>query len=272
MVKSSWVKIMIKMIVTDLDGSLLNDEKQLPTSFKQTVDLIKSKGITLVIATGRSYYNVANIFKDYLEDIYFICENGCHVVFQQQTIYSQSLDSALLKEVFAVFNNIGKGVMLPCGSKGTYHVRHSEDKNDFKEVVKYYDNFIEIDDIAEVDDDIYKISFCCNMGTNQNLMPQLSQFSTSADVYVSAFQWMDITKKDESKGKALDFVQKHLNIDVATTIIFGDYVNDLSLADYAGISFCMQDGHPSVKDRFDFITYSNNEDGVCRKIKELLCE
>lgn len=72
------------------------------------------------------------------------------------------------------------------------------------------------------------------------------------------------------EGNAVKVLQERLGILPSETIVFGDYLNDLSMADYADHSFAPANAHPEVKNRFTDVIKSNAENGVTDKIIELL--
>lgn len=71
---------MIKLIATDMDGTLLDDNKQLPKNFDNIVKRLFNKNIRFVISSGRSYCTLKKQFSEYLDDMTFICDNGAYVV------------------------------------------------------------------------------------------------------------------------------------------------------------------------------------------------
>ena len=68
---------MIKLIASDLDGTLLDDNKNLPSDFFETLDELEKRGITFAVASGRTYTAADHLFpEEYRKKIAFICDNG----------------------------------------------------------------------------------------------------------------------------------------------------------------------------------------------------
>ena len=84
MVKDS--KAMIKLIVSDMDGTLLDENHIINDEFWTLFAKLSEKGIIFVAASGRQYHNLANIFQRIKEDIYIVAENGTYVVHQEQEL------------------------------------------------------------------------------------------------------------------------------------------------------------------------------------------
>ena len=70
---------MIKLIASDMDGTLLDDEKNLPPNFYNVIDKLFEKKIRFAVASGRSFAALKPLFNKYLDDLTFICDNGAYI-------------------------------------------------------------------------------------------------------------------------------------------------------------------------------------------------
>ena len=70
---------MIKLIASDLDGSLLDDDKNLPADFDRVMTGLKEKGVTFVVASGRNFEATTPVFGDRVNDLLCICNNGANI-------------------------------------------------------------------------------------------------------------------------------------------------------------------------------------------------
>lgn len=259
-----------RLVVSDLDGSLLDNNKNVPQDFGETLNLLNNEGIQFVIATGRSYYDVKIRLAPWIDRIIVIAENGNHIVYQDKTIYYAALTLKDLKRVVEELQKLKRGLLVLCGLKSSYLVSScSGEAADIAELDNYYTDLVCVDNIDEIDDAILKITICCVAGTEQNIYPHLKQFESSCNVVISAHDWMDVTKKHEDKGKALSIVQDWFGYHKLETICFGDYLNDLSLAKHVKTSYAMANAHPLVRSTFSEVIGSNDQSGVTAKIRSL---
>ena len=75
---------MIKLIASDMDGTLLNDRKELPGDFFEVFDELERRGIKFTVASGRSFDAVAHLFpEEYRTRLDFICDNGANVIHER---------------------------------------------------------------------------------------------------------------------------------------------------------------------------------------------
>ena len=93
---------MIKLIATDMDGTLLDENGHLPEGFIDILDRIKAKNIKLVVASGRPYYTLQTNFGPIGRYLSFICENGAIVVDNNKIIYESIIDSNVVTDIINV--------------------------------------------------------------------------------------------------------------------------------------------------------------------------
>ena len=85
---------MIKLIATDLDGTLLNGDRRLPQGIFDAVMKLRANGVLFAPASGRQYANVKKLFSPVADDLLFICENGALVKYREQTVYLNPVPDA----------------------------------------------------------------------------------------------------------------------------------------------------------------------------------
>lgn len=259
---------MIKFIVTDLDGSLLTDSKELPPDFFEIADALFAKGITFMIASGRPYHNISAIFNSIQSRLYFACDNGSFLVFNKEEL----LVTPLQKEEITTFINVARSIekVYPvlCGKQLAF-IENTNEKF-IQQALKYYQEFKIVDDLTKVSETILKISLCALDGAETNCYPFYKKFEEAYKVTVGGEMWLDITNINASKGNAVSCVQDRLHITPQETVVFGDYLNDLDMIENAGYSYAMKNGHPEIKKAAKYITdLDNNHFGVTETIKEL---
>ena len=260
---------MIKLIAIDLDGSLLDDNKNLPADFWKIADQLFEKNIHLVIASGRPFHNVGAVFEPIKDKIYFACDNGSYVFHNNEEILITPLDKTDVEHFVTISRSVKNAYPVLCG-KDLAYIENMEPE--FKQqALKYYQHFEVVDDLAKVDDLVLKISLCDLEGSEQNSYPFYKQFETGYNVAVAGEIWLDITSKKANKGTAIEAIQNRLNISPAETLVFGDFLNDLAMIQNAGFSYAMKNAHPDIINAAKYITeLDNNHGGVTHTIKQLL--
>ena len=255
---------MIKLIASDIDGTLLNDEKKLPENFDEVMEILASKRIAFTVASGRSYAALQEMFSKYLDTISFICDNGAFLVNEGRNVFVSVMDKKGVAEIvkFCYANNLQP---ILCGKKGTWHCMKTEENH--REVKQYYNNQLYIDNLLNCDDEIFKIAVFEESGIENDGYPKLLKtFGSSFNPQISGKFWCDIMNTGINKGAGLQRLQKNLSVTYEETMAFGDFMNDAPLLENAYYSYAVANAHPDLKKIANFSTGSNNENSVMREI------
>lgn len=261
---------MIKLIASDMDGTLLDDDKNLPGDFFEVLSELWRRGIRFAVASGRSYDAVAHLFpEEYRSRLEFICDNGANIYHEGKQAGFTPLERSVFEQLIKACEGIGRQIrVLVCAGKGTYHLAADEEFT--REIAKYYKNHIECSNLLDVDDVIYKVAVCDPEGTELHAKPALDAvMGDKLNVQVSGPVWMDVMSAGVNKGSALKQLSEMLGIDRSEVAAFGDYFNDAEMLRFAGESYAMENAHPDIKRLAKHVTLSNNDNGVLTAVKQL---
>jgi Cof subfamily protein (haloacid dehalogenase superfamily) len=263
----------IRLVVTDMDGTLLNDEKQLPADFWPLIEHLRRRGILFAPASGRQYYTLEREFAELADEMVFIAENGSIVMRGGHEVSSDCLAREdALRVVHALRAAAAGGIdggIIVCGKQSAYIER--SDPAFFDQVDRYYARLQIVDDLTTViDDDVLKIAVYDFGSAEHGTLPHLTDFMTSHQVVVSSEHWLDVNTRTANKGRAVTALQSALGISPAQTMVFGDFLNDLEMMDTADYAFAMHNAHPLLHERARFVAPSNNDNGVVRTIASVL--
>ena len=219
---------MIKLIASDMDGTLLDENGKLPKDFFQVIDSMKSKNILFAAASGRQYYTLARDFHSIKSDMIFIAENGTFVIHEDKELFSCSIEPELVKELIEFGRQLKDVQLVLCGKKSAYIENSTPDF--VKEVDKYYARNTFVEDLTSVDDDILKFTIYDykNPETNSNKL-LYPVFKDRLKLTISGEHWLDITNSEANKGTAIKYIQEKLNISPKQTMAFGDCFNDVEM-------------------------------------------
>lgn len=262
----------IKLIVTDLDGTLLDDNKQIPDGFLDIIDEIARHDILFFTASGRNFSSQHKLFGRKADDINYLCDNGAYIFENSEIIYLSLMEpDAWHRALEFIFAECPNAHPILCGLRGTYTTEYHGDIGLTKELEKVYTGSTIVDDVRKVKDDIYKISLCMDHGAHDIMAPALSSYSRDGIVILETDpSFMDVLNSGNTKGTAVSFIQKRHSIAPEETMIFVDYYNDLSMIDPRSATYAMANAPDDIKSKCRFIAPANNEGGVLTVIKEYL--
>lgn len=258
---------MIKLICSDMDGTLLNDKKQLPDNFFDILKELKERNIEFVVCSGRSYVILKLDFEEILNDMIWICDNGAYIMSHGKNIYTSIIDKNLWLEVVEKCKQIQGIQLILSGVSGTYYTRCSEDFQKMMEL--YFPNRELVEDLSKVEDDIFKVTVCDSVDPKDNSFKLLNDdFKDKLSLQISGPFFLDLMNKGINKGKGVEKIQELTKATFDETMVFGDYYNDISMFSKAKYSFVMENANDDVKKYGKFIAKNNNEHGVIKAIEE----
>lgn len=262
---------MIKLIMSDMDGTLLDENGQVPAGFADIIRQLKERGVIFAPASGRQYFSLLDSFKEYENDFIFLAENGTMVRYQGQELSSSPMDHNLAMEVINTIYGQPHIYTVYCGKENAYVTKADYDEIFSAELGKYYTHAKIVDDFSKIDDEIIKASFWdATNQAEQTIYVPMQQFGDRLQVALSSDCWVDVMNSGINKGVAIQSIQKRLGIKPEECAAFGDYLNDTEMMGAVYYSFAMANAHPKIKELAHFSTTSNKEHGVITAIQKLI--
>ncbi|MEU6608766.1 Cof-type HAD-IIB family hydrolase [Streptomyces shenzhenensis] len=262
----------IRLVVTDMDGTLLDDAKRIPQAMWPVLAELRRRGVVFSPASGRQYATLARQFAEVAEGMAFIAENGTYVVRDGVEISSDPLAAGVAADLARAVRRLAAGGVdvgaVVCGKRAAYVER--TDEAFLAEVRTYYAEHRIVEDVTAVDDEVIKVALFDFGQAEHSTVPALAEFAATHQVVASGEHWVDVMNRTADKGTALRGLQRELGITPAQTMVFGDYLNDLEMLDAADWSFAMANAHPEVVRRARHLAPSNNDHGVPRTIARVL--
>ena len=284
---------MIKLIASDMDGTLLNDDHMISEENLKAIRKAQEMGRHFTIVTGRDYGAV----KSYLEECDLRCEcilsNGAEYRdVDGNVIESVYMNKESVKIVFDILNEAGLCIQLMT-NKGSYVTNKESDKkaiiDRFKlfnpkmteeEVVEFVEKFHKqrgmklIDNIYEVLESEVEILKIVTFDNDEELIARLKEKlrENTSDLAVASTFANDIEISDikAQKGLILAKTIKKMGIDKSEVIVLGDSFNDYSMFTEFENSYAMENAIPEIKEIAKYVTDSNNNDGVAKAIYKSL--
>ena len=167
---------MIQLIATDMDGTLLDEEKQLPAQLPALLEELYRRDITFAVASGRSHMMLTNLFGELAEEIIFICDNGACVMYPHEAPLLHSLPKDVIHRILDACCSLSAGVPVLCGF---HHIYYPENDNAAMqhEIQRYYRNpqVVPYDDLYAVDEPILKVALCDTNGPAKEAYPVMHE-------------------------------------------------------------------------------------------------
>ncbi len=256
---------MIKLIASDLDGTLLqNGSQKLRKETCGLIEQLMDKGIIFVPASGRQYANLQRLFAPIADRLGYICENGCLSFFRGELLHKDVMDRATGQELLhAIWETEGAEILLS-GVNTSYLMPKEESYlHRIRDIVK--NNVTVVDDIFAVREEYFKISIYQKTGVDDIRSYWEERFGDRVQAVVSGLEWLDFTPKGVHKGRALKVLQEHLGIAPDECMAFGDNYNDKEMLEGVGYPVAMDNAKPEIYGMCPYHT-----DQVERSLRELI--
>ena len=266
-------EIDLRLVVTDMDGTLLDGQGRVPAGLTETVAEMRAAGIVFAPASGRQLANLRAVLGSAVEDSPLIAENGSFVVHGGEEVHSDTISAQDAEAAIATTRQLSDsgydvGAVVAC--KHCAYIERS-DAAFLEQTRLYYEALEIVEDLTAIAlDEVLKVAVFdfddVENGSSQALAAAVPHVQT----VVSGLHWTDMMSAQASKGRALAALQARLGILPEQTAVFGDYLNDLDLFDHADLGFAMRNAHPGIHAAAAYTAPANTENGVLRTVAELL--
>ena len=272
----------IRMIGVDLDGTLLNSEKQLTAYTREVLKKAIEQEVAVVVATGRPFSGVPDELKHFPGIRYALTANGARILDmqKQKVVYENLLSVESSEKVIDILRKHqaiheffvdGVGYMNEDGLKNVYAYFEDPHMAEYLQSTR-----IPVKDVKE------KLqTMKCEVDKLQGIFRNqkdkeeaLEELNTLSGIVVTAAMDnnLEINKEGTNKGLGLLQLGKSLGISREEIMACGDGGNDVEMLKEVGFAVAMANGSDPVKKAADFVTVSNDEDGVAKAIERFVLD
>ncbi len=271
----------IQLYVTDLDGTLLNENAVLSKYSRDELNrLLKTEKITFF--TARSYCAAKKILAEVNWNLPCVVNNGAFIVDYKTGDIMEGvyIDNRIVKRILSaaeklklsfimmcMYRNEEKMIYSPLNNQGIYrYIEQRKEKSD-QRLLEWKDD-MDIDELQ-----IFSLQFvdCCEK--LRALQKELEKFDVRTyldkEIYIEGYYYLNINNKEATKENALLKMVKMLGIPMENVMTFGDQINDLRMLKVAGIGVAVENGNDELKKEADVIIGANVENSVVKYIREV---
>nr|WP_231962858.1 HAD family hydrolase [Polaribacter sp. KT25b] len=260
----------VKLVVSDMDGTLLNSEGKVSSQFFTLFKELQKHNINFCAASGRQYNSIVHKLSAIKNEIHVIAENGAIAKKGNKTLLTNSLASEKITKIIPALRNIKKANIVLCSQNAAFI--ESTDQHFISMFQEYYSSFQIVDDLLEIAKTIpvLKIAIYHFDSSEEFIYPAIKHLKNDYLLKISGQNWLDISDEKANKGNALREVQKLLKVTKEETMVFGDYHNDIEMMQEANFSFAMKNAHKDIKELANYETESNDNFGVEKILEKLI--
>lgn len=238
---------MIKLIVSDVDGTLLGPGEILSGQLVSTIKRVKEQGILFAVASGRPYMDLRRLFREVEEDIAFIASDGALVRYKNELVGKFPMDRDL---GFSLMQKVYTETEAETVLYGAYMAYMIPKEEAFKQAFRssVHNHTVEVACMKKVEEEYLKIGVYHKEDVEKYAGPVLSCWKDKLHLVYHSKNWMEFTGTGVHKGIGLKKLMEVFGIASGEVMAFGDNLNDLEMLDMAGFAYAMAEARKEVKE------------------------
>lgn len=265
-----------EILALDLDGTLTNSKKEISAPTLEALIDIQKKGKKVVLASGRPTYGIVPLAKQlHLQEYgsYILSFNGGRITDcrTNQPIYNKTLPMDVLGPLFQIVKKYPELNILTYDSE---HIISGIKANKYTELESSINHMpiVEVDDFTtRFKDPVNKFLITGEPAIIEKAKAEITNhFRSYLYVYCSDPFFLEIMPPNIDKAHSLLRLLTSIGLTADQMICCGDGYNDLTMIEAAGLGVAMENAQPLVKEQADYITRSNDDDGVLHVINEFM--
>ncbi|MBL8015678.1 MAG: Cof-type HAD-IIB family hydrolase [Ignavibacteria bacterium] len=263
----------IKLIVIDIDGTLVDQQGLVGEKTLMLAKELKKKGILCTLSSARSFHYSSHIADDMEIDIPFVTLDGALIKGRNgNAVYKGSIKKALITKAIALAeDNYGKITM--CDEHNLFVTPRNSVVKEYTKLnapVKEVSDFTGMNEILEI------LIYCEDKASMKHIKQGFGFFdrlAVSLSVTKSPnhdYYLLTIKKKQSNKLESVKKLVRHLGLQRKNVAVVGDWHNDMPLFDFGGYNIAVQNAIPELKRKADYVTNSTNNEDAVGEVLELV--
>lgn len=262
---------MYKMIAIDVDDTLLNDDHAVTPGTREALAAAIGRGVVVTLATGRMYASAKNIARQIDLNVPLITYQGSLVknLLDEQVLYERVVPMTAMRRVFDFCRD--RGLHLQTYTDDRLYAMEENDKLLGYAALSRIPYWIEPDREALMARPSTKLLIIDEPAVLDGIAPELRALvGDEVHITKSKPNFLEMIHKEGTKGHAVSFLAGHFGIGPEQVIGIGDSWNDRELLQVAGLGVAMGNAVPALKEIADYVTRTNNEEGVKHVIEKFI--
>lgn len=260
-----------KLITIDVDDTLLTDDHRITEGTKAALAEAVSRGVVVTLATGRMFLSAKQIAKQLELNVPIITYQGSLVktLLDEQVLYERSVPQPVAKRFYEYCQE--HGLHLHVYNDDTLYVPNDGPKSRDYAALSNIPYTVEPDFSKLIELPLTKMLIIDEPAKLDALVPELqAMFGGEAHVTKSKPNFLEILHPEATKGHAVRFLADYYGCDLSEVISIGDSWNDKEMLEVAGLGVAMGNAIEPLKAVADYVTLTNNEEGVRHVVEKFV--
>lgn len=264
---------MIKLILTDMDGTFLNSSGDFNRIFFQEIQtLLKQHDIQFAPVSGKQCERIEELFLEDADGMWILGDSATRIKRAGTYVYESLLPNKIGRQIIRQLEKLELGHTIIACTRAAAVVSETISDEEWAIVRGSYRQVERVADLTAIEDDFVKITVHDPKLRCFETVKSLEPFRDSAYFVASEAAWIDIANHGVHKGTTVEQLQRMLQVRPDETMAFGDGYNDLELFERADFSYAVSNAVPELKARAHAVIGSNDADSVLQTIQRTIEE
>lgn len=260
---------MIKLIVSDIDGTLVTDgSHELNPELYDVIIKLREKGIQFAAASGRQWKSIESLFEPIREKVFYLSDNGAYIGCHGRSLFINCIERKTVMDMVEDIRSTKGLEVMACGPDVIYTDTDNREFLDWM-INGYRFHVMQVEDLTKVKSEFIKISVYRKTDVETHTRALREKYADRLKMTISGDMWLDCMRPGINKGYAVKLLQDSLLIKPEETMAFGDQLNDIEMLKQSYYSFAVGNAREEVKAAARFRTDTNVNDGVLKILKLL---
>ncbi len=260
-----------KMVCLDIDGTLLNSNHKISENTKEVIKIVANeKQIPVILVSARMPKGIVSLQRELEIKQPIICYSGALILDNCGDMLSkQFINLSDFKNIYKFTNNLSVHISLYKDDEWYVEKMDYWAKQE-SEITNITPNVIDFNNLIEVwrEEGTGPNKILCMASPDEINLLKENIRCDNLNIYPSKPTYLEIMPIQASKTSAINFLQKKFNIERSNIICMGDNYNDIDMIEYAGLGIAMGNAPDDVKIHANYVTLTNDEDGVAEALKK----
>lgn len=260
----------VGLIASDMDCTLLADDKTMPPQTFELVRRLADVGVTFAAASGRPLCTLREMFSGVGCDMGFVSDNGASVSFGEKAVFTSLIEKGTLERLVRFTLESGRGCPVVCGLDRAHCLErdraHSAALEPFYRNVEYVDTPEEL--ICEANKFTVYFPERNSVAAYEEVFAP--EFGEALSVTPAGDEWIDFMNPGVDKGTGILRLCEYLGVELEDALALGDTDNDAEMLDAVGHACLVSNAERRMWEHADFLAPSNNERGVAQVMEAVL--
>ena len=264
-------RMTLRFVISDVDGTLVNHDKKLTQPTIDAVARLQAAGLPFTIISARPPSGIASLVDALKPTGPIAAFNGGTIIAPDGPIIERhTLDRAAVEQSFAIAGQSGASPWI--FAEGRWHIKEAGNPHVPHEIVSSAQQPIVETDMTPLFGEVDKLTW---VSDDHDLLLDLqkkmrSSFGGNATIGMSQTYYLDLTHPLANKGDGVATLARIAGVDLQSVAVLGDQYNDVPMFERAGIAISMGQAPEPVKAKADYVSLTNDEDGVANAIDTIL--